>query len=82
MNVSKKDKNSSSIRRKRLGNSATVVRGRGLTSIKPFSALLPERIRLEQNSQGLYLQAAMIGFDPSYSKSRDYASAGHLTDRK
>ena len=76
MNVSRKDRNSSSILRKRLGNFATIVHGRGLTSTKLLSTLLPERIRLEQNSRVLLLQVAMIGFDLSYSKSRDSVSMG------
>lgn len=71
VNVSEKDKNSSSIPRKHPRNFPTVVHGRGLTSTKLFSTLLQERIRLEPNSQVLLLQAAMIGFDLSYSKSRD-----------
>lgn len=53
MNVSKKDKNSSSILRKRLRNFVAAVLGLGLTSIELFSTLPPERIRLEQNSQAL-----------------------------
>lgn len=50
MNVSKMERNLSSILRNRLENSTTDVRGHGLISTKLLSPLLRERIRWEQNS--------------------------------